>query len=262
MVLLMLHDEYTALAASEDNHWWYKALRVHIISAIKNYVYSRPQYSVIHLFDAGCGTGGLVNYLRTKFSHTFNSIQCCEPNDYARALCSIRNISPLPCAIQDLPATLDNTYDIVTCIDVLYHKHVDPLQALTRLSDITKPGGVVIMNNAALSCFKRSHDDNVLGARRFNYEQVNNLIAASGLRAVQGYYWNTLLAPCLLLSIFLERIKSSSSSRSSQASMPSTLLNRALTIILFLERSLPCNRFFRPFGTSIFSVAVKPTTFA
>ena len=258
----MLHDEYTALAASEDNHWWHKALRVHIISAIKNYVYSRPQYSVIHLFDAGCGTGGLVNYLRTKFSHTFNSIQCCEPNDYARALCSIRHISPLPCAIQGLPATLDNTYDIVTCIDVLYHKHVDPLQALTRLSDITKPGGIVIMNNAALSCFKRSHDDNVLGARRFNYEQVNNLIAASGLRAVQVYYWNTLLAPCLLLSIFLERIKSSSSSRSSQASMPSTLLNRALTIILFLERSLPCNRFFRPFGTSIFSVAVKPTTFA
>ena len=257
----MLHDEYTALADSEDNHWWYKALRVHITTALKNHVYSHCQYSAITLFDAGCGTGGLVNHLRANFSHIFKSIQCCEPNDYARTLCSMRNISPLPFAIHALPEILDNTYDIVTCIDVLYHKDVEPLQALSRLSDITKPGGIIIMNNAALSCFKRSHDDNVLGARRFNYEQVNNLIVASGLRAVQVYYWNTLLAPCLLLSIYLERIKSPSCSNSSQASMPSPLLNRALSIILFIERFLPCNRFFRPFGTSIFAVAVKPTTF-
>ena len=254
----MLHDEYTALASSEDNHWWYKRLRFHILTAIKADAYKNSQRSTTTLFDAGCGTGGLIHHLRTKYPNLISSFQCCEPNAYARTLCLRRNITPLPFAILDLPKSLNNTFEIVTCIDVLYHNDVEPLDALKRLAKLVKPGGMIIMNNAALNCFKRSHDENVLGVRRFNSQQINKLISAAGLRSLQIYYWNTLLAPCLLLSIFLESLKIFPSSKASQAATPSSLANRLFSTILAIESLLPKHSLLRPFGTSVFAVAVKP----
>lgn len=254
----MLHDEYTALAVSEDNHWWYKRLRCNILAAIKTDASKNSQRPTTTLFDAGCGTGGLIHYLRIKYPNHICSLQCCEPNAYARTLCLRRNIAPLPFAILDLPESLNHTYDIVTCIDVLYHADIEPLDALNRLAQLVKPGGTIIMNNAALNCFKRSHDANVLGVRRFNSHQISKLISAAGLRSLQIYYWNTLLAPFLLLSIFLERLKILPTSKASQVAIPGPLVNWLLSSILAVESLLPKHPLFRPFGTSVFAVAIKP----
>ena len=127
----MLADEYTILYSSEDKHWWYLTLRRHLFAEIRRYQKHNSQ--PLRLFDAGSGTGGLVSSLSHAFGKTFCLINCCEPNAYARQLSEGRNVHPLGCSITSIPEEHLSKYDIVTCIDVLYHKDISLEPALNKL---------------------------------------------------------------------------------------------------------------------------------
>ena len=252
----MENNEYNALAKSERDHWWFISLRRKIKRVI------RPRIHVDRktlIFDAGCGTGFLVKWLSDSFPYCIQA-ECCEPSSVGRIAASRYNIFPINAHIADLPDSLHGNYDIVTCIDVLYHRDVDPVIAVRKLCDLLRPGGTLIINTASLPCLRRVHDSRVHGARRFTLVQIEKLITNENMTPVEAYYWNVHLAPLVYFIALIERFSGRSFEGASDVKTPPRWLNSVLILLSRLESLLPIgsHNILRPFGSSIFLVAQKP----
>src|SRR3982751_3884590 len=57
----MSSAEIETMRSVEDDLWWYRALRKHVIDCI------RPNCAAFDLLDAGCGSGGMLARLRERF---------------------------------------------------------------------------------------------------------------------------------------------------------------------------------------------------
>ena len=53
--------EYEVMAALEQGHWWYRALRRRLLERLEREAHRRGR--PLQVFDAGCGTGGLLHVL-------------------------------------------------------------------------------------------------------------------------------------------------------------------------------------------------------
>ena len=66
--------------------------------------------------------------------------------DFARAELGSA-VEPLECSVYDLPDVLDQRFDLVLFLGVLYHlRH--PLLAIEKVAEVTAPGGLVILESA------------------------------------------------------------------------------------------------------------------
>ena len=253
---LMESNEYEALFKSESDHWWFASLRSKIFRIVSSRIIVGRK---IHVFDAGCGTGFLAMRLSDIFTESLE-VDCCEPSPNGRLAANRYGIFPMSATISELPCTLHGQYDVVTCIDVLYHRDVEPCVAVRKLSDLLKPGGTLIVNTASLPCLRRAHDDRVHGGRRFTRAQIHKIIEQQGLVTLENYYWNIHLAPIVYAYGLLERLLGGSFGNSSDVHTPPHFLNSFLLLLSKAESLLPTGSpiILRPFGTSIFLVAEKP----
>lgn len=60
--MLDRHEEYDRMAECEQKLWWYRALHERTVEAIRQRFGQQP----LRILDAGCGTGGLMMYLREQ----------------------------------------------------------------------------------------------------------------------------------------------------------------------------------------------------
>jgi 2-polyprenyl-3-methyl-5-hydroxy-6-metoxy-1,4-benzoquinol methylase len=65
----------------ESQHWWYKILHLQCLHQIQDHFISKS----INIVDAGCGTGGLINYLNQNgyknisgIDVSTKAIECCK----------------------------------------------------------------------------------------------------------------------------------------------------------------------------------------
>ena len=197
----MLAAEYHAMAAIEQQHWWYRSLhdRVTLRLAREARRLGRP----LDVLDAGCGTGGLLLALRDR--SFIASSHGCDRDPLALAYCRERGLPVEAASVNELNC-LAQRYDAVLSIDVLYHRAVDPARALAGMAGLLRPGGLLVLNVAAMPCLQRRHDDRVMGARRFLPQPLRQLVEAAGLGIEELGYWNSWLTPLLLVQIWAERL--------------------------------------------------------
>ena len=69
-------DEYDRMAEAEGKHWWYRSLHERVLRTIQKQFASRD----IDILDAGCGTGGLLSYLR---DNGFTNLQGFDISEFA-----------------------------------------------------------------------------------------------------------------------------------------------------------------------------------
>jgi SAM-dependent methyltransferase len=249
----MLEEEYHILAAVEHRHWWYRTLHRRVLDQLSRE--ARRLGRPLRVFDAGCGTGGLLLRLREQ---PFLSVgEGCELNPVALAHARSRGLPVEPLSV-NLLESWPHQYDVVLSMDVLYHRDVDPVEALRGMRRLLNPGGLLLVNVAAMPCLRRGHDERVMGARRFLPRDLRRLVQQSGVAVESIRYWNGWLTPLLWLQLQLEMLRSPGRSEpaekkpnESEIRLPPPWLNRMLEALLQAEflcsEVLPL-----PFGSSLF----------
>ena len=265
----MQEAEYHAMAALEERHWWYRSLRSRVLARLA--AEARHQGHPLEVFDAGCGTGGLL--LALQGQPWIAAARGCDSHPVALHYARSRGLKVVEGSVND-PGIDHNRFDVVLSMDVLYHRQVQPAAAMAAMVSRLRPGGLLLLNAAAMPCLRREHDRRVMGGRRFLPSQLRHLASDAGLAVEELGYWNSLLTPLLWLQSRLERwappkpvtaladpaagSDPAEDGEDSDVRLPPTWLNRALTILLRWEERcttvLPL-----PWGSSLLLSARRPT---
>ena len=151
-----------------------------------------------------------------------------------------------------------NSLDVVTSLDVLYHRWISSDEgALAECYRILKPGGVLILTDSAFSFLSGPHDAVNLTARRYTLPQMREKLGRLGFKIKKQSYIHAWLFPIALARRWFQRTLAGQSPPTSDVQSLPGWLNIVLLQIGLLEvtwlktRSLPV-------GTSILFVAQKP----
>ena len=213
-------SEYDKMAHAESDMWWYQALHIRLCRLIKRYVPPDSQ-----ILDAGCGTGELMRRVQgipDKYHITGIDIS----NKAARWTWEKSHPNVVVGDINDLPFK-DEKFSAVVCADVLYHRAVDPHQAVREAFRCLLPKGVLIANVPAYQWMHSYHDDAIHTARRFTRRQIVALLVSEGFSVPYSSYWNTFLFPLMVI----RRKLLPTPKAGNDVSVPPVFLNRLFRFI-------------------------------
>ncbi len=242
--------EYELMRAVEDRHWWYAVLR----SLVQNELAGRLP-SCARLLDAGCGTGGMLEFLKRQFCDLDGA--GVDAAQEAVRHCHQRGLSTVQLASVEALPYADAAFDVVLSLDVLYHAGVIEKRALAEMGRVLRPDGLLVVNLPAFDGLRGSHDVAVNGARRFASCQVRTLLEHSSFDVEMIQYWNAWLFLPLLVWRQLSRMKSEhGAAHGSDLKLTPAWMNSVLTGVGKMDAGL-CRELRMPFGSSVFAVARK-----
>lgn len=239
--------EYQNMYNAEDTHFYYVTLHKLILQLIKQY---SPIKSALNILDAGCGTGRL-----TELMQSLGTVTGIDMSDEALKFAKTRRIKVQKASVMKLPFK-DNSFDIITSIDVLYHKAVpDDGKALREIYRVLKPNGIVILRLQAIPWLKNSHDKVVHANKRYSIKQVKQKLVETSFTIEKLSYMNMSLAPIAIGQHILQKIIPHSKVHSSIA-QTNRFINMTAAGILTAENKL-IHTTNLPFGLGIIAVARK-----
>ena len=247
--------EYPAMFAAEDHHWWYVGLHDLVIHSVQgeSACLKRP----LDILDAGCGTGRLCQLMQP-----FGPVTGCDMHPLALEATTRRGVvRVVHCDLTtgDLRA---EAYDLITCMDVLYHRGVtDEVTVLQKLRRSLKKGGLLVVQVAAFESLRGTHDLAVHTRRRYRCSEVVRLLERAGF-TVEFASYRLLLAflPALLWRGFtrLFPVRSGDGKTLSDIATPvSPWMNQLLAAVVKMENRLLVTGVRLPLGTSVFAIARK-----
>ncbi|WP_191908766.1 class I SAM-dependent DNA methyltransferase [Larkinella humicola] len=234
----------------ERKLWWYRILHQKVIRQIQAHF---PDSQSIHILDAGCGTGGLLDALRQAgypnsagFDASTDAVSFSRERKVAVEQHDLRDVATFQ------PG---KTFDVIVCNDVLYFFNDEQIRQILRVfRQRLRPGGVFISNNNAFSALRGTHDIALTISRRFVKAELVDFARQTGFSLKHTVYWNFLLTIpiwCVRKVQLLIWQMNPSQPVHSDVSLPPAWLNALFLRILRLEQ-----RFFQapPFGSSLFTV--------
>jgi SAM-dependent methyltransferase len=249
----MNEREYERMFRVEDSHWWYVSLHELILDRVTEEVRSGR---TLRLLDAGCGTGRLCSLLEK-----FGQVEGCDLSQQAIAYSRERGLTAVFCADLNGADLGEERYDVITSIDVLYHRAVaDDAAILAKFYRALKPGGLLILNLVAHEFLRSTHDIAVHTRKRYTRKELLPILAEEGFAVERATYRPGFLfipIACYRLTKRLLPYQREAALVESDVRLPSPLFNR---LLLFLARAE--NHFLRrhssPFGSSLFITARRP----
>jgi ubiquinone/menaquinone biosynthesis C-methylase UbiE len=253
-------EEYFArLYEVEEEHWWSRGMR-EVAGGILDAHYRDARG--LRVLDAGCGTGGTLNWLSRYQPRMAIGIDLFrQPLRFCRtrgaALLSQSSVMALPFS--------DESFDLIVCNDVIQHlpgEGADEM-AFGEFYRVLEPGGCLLVRTNSR---QGSREQNVAAAHHRLY-QVAGLRAGlerAGFRVMKMTYANALMGVIPAVQRYLKRSRTSQHHQDHGLAirlLPPRLrwLNRSLYWVMKLEAWLlskpACAS---PFGQSIFCLAQKP----
>lgn len=177
---------YLATRQMEDRLWWYRGMRRISERLLDRYVGTGP----LDILDAGCGTGGAMVWLSRR-----GRVVGVDLSELALAFCRERRLQRLARAsITQLPFAPE-TFDLVACLDVLYHLWVEDRAALREFARVLRPGGFLLVRVAAIDWLRGEHDHAGFTRQRYSLGELRAKLEAAGLEVLAASYANALLFP-------------------------------------------------------------------
>jgi ubiquinone/menaquinone biosynthesis C-methylase UbiE len=252
--------EYGIMFKVEDNFWWYKGMRHHLETFLTRYWDWQNQPNPLVL-DAGCGTGAVLERLTGGFDGHINTKNAYgfDISPSALSFCQQRGLEQqiVRGSITAIPYT-SQTFDIVTSFDVL--SYVEDVElGFREVGRVLKHQGLAIINLPAYQWLYSEHDIAVNTLRRFNKNEVVNLLAQAGMRVERITYVNSFLfPPAAAIRLLKRRQLGKQAQVHSDLTPPHPLINNTLTKIMSWEaKVLAKTQFNLPFGLSVLALARK-----
>lgn len=232
--------EYSKMYEVEESHWWYKGLRFYLFYWIN-------KYKPIKILDAGCGTGINAFYLKSKYQIKgidFSSDSISYSNKRG-----LENI--IQGEIQKLPYE-NESFDLIYCLDVIgILNDYDAGMAVKEAYRCLKPGGIYILNAAALNYLFSAQDYAWHIKKRYNKKELTDLLIKNNFSIQKATYRIFLLFPFVLISKYINK-----NNTESDTDKTNLFFNSVFTPVMYFE-FLISKYFDLPVGSSIFVVAQK-----
>lgn len=240
--------EYEAMHAQEHRFWWYRALHEIIVSRLQ--AMSLP--ASFRLLDAGCGTGGALNKVRSSFPQA-DLVGLEYHRVGIQYLQRIENTKIVNGNINQLPFA-NNYFDVITLTDVIYHINIDPHRCLQECLRVLKPGGCLLINVAAYPWMLSRHDKQVHTRERYTASKLRQQLRESGFQIRHTGYWNSLLFPLMVI----HRLSAGKIKKQSDVEEIPNWQNNFFYHIIHFEQFLQQHHIHIPFGGSAWAWAIKP----
>jgi ubiquinone/menaquinone biosynthesis C-methylase UbiE len=243
----MEKTEYEVMAAVELSHWWYGGMRAINAALLDPVLRGRTG---LRILDAGCGTGGDALFLQR-----YGSVVGVDYSSHAARLGAGRLPGMLAQGSVVCLPFADESFDLVTSFDVLYHRAVpSEAEALAEARRVLRPGGRLLIRLPAYEFLRSRHDRQVHTRRRYTAGAARQLLAEAGFYIERASYALSLLFPIPLAQRLLERIMPDTGDVSAMG-QPAPLLNAALRWPMALEAAWIGMGRGLPFGLSIVCLA-------
>jgi ubiquinone/menaquinone biosynthesis C-methylase UbiE len=238
-----------ATARAEDTHFWFLGLRRTAQQLLMAAIGTRRLDRIV---DCGAGTGRNLEWL-ARFGEAIGI----ELEPAGVRLVRARGRTVVRGTVVGLPVA-DECVDLVTLFDVLQclddqAEH----QALREISRVLKPGGLLLLNVAALDFLRGSHSTLAKEIRRYSRRTLMARLRRVGFQVDRLTYTNLSLVPAALAVRGFERLTDRMDESERDLQVPSAPFNRGLDLALRLEARW-LRRGDLPVGTSIMAVARKP----
>lgn len=229
-------QEIARSAALERRHWWYAARRALVRRTVRDWPAGRA-------VDVGCGMGGNTVVLRELGWQAVGV----EYTAVGSQIAASRGIPVVRADGRTLPIA-DGSVDLVMSTDAW--EHIDDDVAVARETErVLRPGGRAVIAVPAGMALWSGHDVALGHVRRYERDQLADLVRGAGLVIDDLWSWNVLLRPV----VRARRRNKDVPESEMEAVHP--VLNAGLRAAVGLERVLPLQRL--P-GVSLVVVAHKP----
>ena len=241
-------SEYKNIYINEDTHFFYVSIHNLVLSFLKDYLPIRKNLKIL---DAGCGTGLLAKKLKL-----FGNVNAIDVSTEAIKFSRQRDLNVKKASVTKIPFH-NNTFDLVTSIDVIYHKEVVTDQkALNEFFRVLKPEGILILRVPANQWLKLAHDELVHTKRRYNKKELEKKLIKANFKIEKISYINLSIFPFIVIKNTLEKLLPPKQIASSINPLPE-FINKVLIKVLLLENYL-IKKINLPFGVGLIAVCRKP----
>ncbi len=238
-----------ATARAEDRHFWFRGLRRNARILLREALGGRRNVTII---DCGAGTGRNLDWLGefgTAIGVERSGVGLRVGRAHHRRLvCG--TVTQLPLA--DATADVATSFDVLYCLDDRAER-----QAVLEMWRVLRPGGVALVNAAALDLLHGSHSTLTMERRRYTPRRLRELLADAGLIITRMTFTNTTTFPLTLAVRLADRL----SGRAAVASdadlrVPAAPVNALLSGAVAIDGAL-LHVANLPIGSSLMCVARK-----
>lgn len=238
-----------ATAAAEDTHFWFLGLRRFAQTMLDH---ALPTTRPLRIVDCGAGTGRNLDWLQqygwamgVELSPTGLAIGRRLGRRMVRG-----NVAALPCPSE--------AFDLATSFDVIYSLDDETeRQAFDEMHRVLKPGGVVLVNAAALDILTGSHSALANERRRYTAGRLRARLQAAGFEVTRMSYTNMSTLPITLGIRLMQRAMGHrDQAAETEMAVPAGPINTLLAGALKLEASA-MRIASLPVGSSVMCVARK-----
>jgi SAM-dependent methyltransferase len=239
-----------ATAAAEDRHFWFKGLRRNARLLLTRGLAGRTPRLIV---DCGAGTGRNLEWLSSFGPAVGVEL---SPTGLAHGRRHQRRL--VRATVTSLPFA-DRSADVTTSFDVLYCLTDDAEhQAVREMWRVLKPGGLALVNVAALDVLRGSHSVLTHEQRRYTRASLRALLSSAGFRIETLTFANMSTFPVALAVRGLERLTGRAGAASdADLRVPVAPVNGVFNAMLAVEgawlRVGPL-----PIGSSLMALARKP----
>jgi SAM-dependent methyltransferase len=238
-----------ATARAEEDHFWFRALRRNAARLAADAIGSGRVGRVV---DCGAGTGRNLEWL-ARFGPAVGVELTPAGLRAARAAGRpvVRGtVAQLPFA--DASVDLATSFDVLYCLD-----EATEARAIAEMWRVLRPGGIALVNAAALDVLRGSHSTLTHEVRRYTPARLRSRLEAAGFEVERITFWNLATFPVALATRTFDRIAGRAGTASeADLRVPARPVNAGLDLLLRAEGRL-LRAVNLPIGTSLLCVARK-----